>query len=95
MTPPVKMIKAVSDILECLEEAKKAKTMQELLPVMMLIEPLETGLDVFFKEKLKPIYEAIERGEDLFPEKEPEKKVKPEDFGWDEYLKKLKPGEPN
>ena len=47
MTPPVKMIKAVSDILECLEEAKKAKTIQELFPVMMLIEPLETGIDVF------------------------------------------------
>lgn len=92
MTPPIKMIKAVSDILECLEQAKKAKSMQELLPVMMMIEPLETGINLFFEEKLKPIRDAIERGEDPFPKESSEK---PKDFDWNEYLKNIKPGESN
>ena len=92
MTPPVKMIKAVSDILECLVQAKKAKSMQELLPVMMMIEPLETGISFFFEEKLKPIYDAIQRGEDPFPK---ESNESPKDFDWNEYLKNMKPGEAN
>lgn len=92
MTPPVKMIKAVSDILECLEQAKKAKSMQELLPVMVMIEPLETGIHFFFEEKVKPIQDAIQRGEDPFPK---ESNESPKDFDWNEYLKNIKPGEAN
>jgi hypothetical protein len=87
------MIKAVSDIVECLDQAKRAKSMQELLPVMMLVEPLEEALHSFFENKLKPIHDAIERGEDPFPNKESSEK--PKDFDWNEYLKHLKPGEAN
>lgn len=86
------MIRAVSVILECLEKAKKAQNMQELLPVMMIIQPLETGIHIFFEEKLKPIHEAIQRGEDPFPK---ESNESPKDFDWNEYLKNMKPGEAN
>ena len=88
------MLKAVSDILESLEQAKKAKSMQELLPFMLLLEPLENGLHDFFEEKLKPIHERLEKGEDPFPE-ESKEESKPKGFDWNEYLKGLNSGEPS
>ena len=85
------MFKAVSDITDCLKEAKKATSIGELIPVMMLLEPLESAIDNFIEEKLKPIHDAIQRGEDPFAEKKEESDEKPT-IDWDAILRNMKPG---
>lgn len=92
-TSPMKMVRAVSDILECLEQAKKVKSLQELLPYVMFMEPLQTGIQSFFEETLKPIHDALEKGEEPFLENK--KTEEKEDFDWNKYFTNINPGKVN
>ena len=83
------MLKATNEILECLKEGEKVKNMEGLCAIMAAIEPLQMGINSFIENKLIPVHEAIERGEDPFAKNENPEEIK-NDFDWNEYLKNLK-----
>lgn len=86
MSPKTEILISVSKIIDFLDQAKKINNIHDMAPVAIVIMPLEEALQDFFENKLKPIYESIQNGEDPFKDV-PEEKV---DTDWSTIISEFK-----